>query len=176
MSRLQKALQGTTPSAFLRSPQPFGRPAGRAPCVSFQALFAEPVWRPCLERVCNASLHGRGAHTEPAHTAPTGARRLQETRSYFRARLASHWQQETGFAGKELTALSTPCSNNSLLQLPGWGDSKGPNTGDPGARLFFTSHPEDTNVWLLWGSKGCLSWKFDFLRNSLLCSLSFLKH
>lgn len=46
-------------------------------------------------------------------------------------------------AGEELTALHTPGSNSSLEEE---GTQKAPGIGDPRARLFFTSHLQDTNM------------------------------
>lgn len=174
MCRLQKAVQGTTPLAFLKSPQSFGRPAGRAPCVSFQALFTRPVWGPCLERVWNASPHRRGAHTVPAYTAPMGARRLQETWSYFRARSASQWQQKQDLQGRNWQHCTLLAATSPFCSSQDEGIQKAPDTGDPGARLFFASHLEDTNMYDSPVRKQRLpDWKFDFLSNTPLTQ-SFL--
>lgn len=178
------------PSAFLKSPRPFGRPAGRAPCVSFQALFARPVWRPWLEWVWNASLHLRGAHALPTCTAPMGAGRLQEQwelwspsreppeRFGATSEQERHWQWETRFARKELTALYTPWSNNSLLQLPGWGASKGTWQRRPwGKDLLHQSPRGHKHVWFpCEEAKAAWAESLTFWVTCLLHSLSFLKH
>lgn len=146
VSRLQKAVQGTMPTAFLTHPQPLGSTLGTAPCVPCQALLARAVCRPCLERTWR--------HTEPAYTAAMGAGRLQSTGSsghpaenptrdweLLQSKISTTLIKQMRFSGEELIALHTPCSNSSLLQLPGGGDSKGTWNWRPQGKALLHQSP-----------------------------------
>lgn len=178
-------------SAFVQSPRPFGRAAGGAPCVPLRALFASPEWRPWPEEVeCQPAWTGSTHPARPCSsqgcTEAAGALRAggtqqrtpQETWRCFRAMSALHWYGETRFAGKELTALYTPCSNNSLLQLPGWGDSKGTWHRRPQGRALLHHSPGGHKHVRLPCEEAKVAYaeSLIFWVTHLLHSLSLLKH